>query len=148
MNSEEAEELEIGGGMRAIPLSLGKSSNVETFEEGTLISWVSGVSLNRFALGSSFFIIKGLAMLTVEASTSSGMDATSTTTSKLVASRVDFFRFPPFLIESIAWVLEVEAIWPFKVGSNDEESYCASVEWEWGAGISDPNFLKFQLTWQ
>jgi hypothetical protein len=60
------------------------------------------VSLNRFALGSSFFIIKGLAMLTVEASTSSGMDATSTTTSKLVASRVDFFRFPPFLIESIA----------------------------------------------
>jgi hypothetical protein len=36
MNSKEVEELEIGGGTRAIPLSLGKSSNVETFEEGTL----------------------------------------------------------------------------------------------------------------
>jgi hypothetical protein len=36
MNFEEVEELEIGGGTRAIPLSLGKTSNVETFEEGTL----------------------------------------------------------------------------------------------------------------
>jgi hypothetical protein len=36
MNSEEVEELEIGSGTKAIPLSLDKSSNVETFEEGTL----------------------------------------------------------------------------------------------------------------
>jgi hypothetical protein len=38
MNAEEVEELETGGGMRAIPLSLDKNSNVETFEEGTLIT--------------------------------------------------------------------------------------------------------------
>jgi hypothetical protein len=74
------------------------------------------VGLNHFALGSSFFIIEGLVILTVEASTSSGMDATSTTTSEFVAfgvdllafgvdflaSRIDFFRFPPFLTKSFA----------------------------------------------
>jgi hypothetical protein len=139
MNSEEVEELEIGGGTRAIPLSLGKSWNVETFEEGTLTTWVRGVGRYRFAHGSSSFII-GLARLTVEVSTSSKMDATSITTSKFVAigvdflafgvdflasgvdfltSGVDFFRFPPFLIESFTWTLGVEAIWPFRVGSND-----------------------------
>ena len=31
INSKGVEDLEIGGGVRAIPLSLGKSSNVETF---------------------------------------------------------------------------------------------------------------------
>jgi hypothetical protein len=139
MNSEEVEELEIGGGMRAIPLSLGKSWNVETFEEGTLTTWVRGVGLDRFVLGSSSFII-GLARLTVEVSTSSRMDATSITSSEFVAigvdllafgvdflasrvdfltSGVDFFRFPSFLTESFAWTLGVEAIWPFRVGSND-----------------------------
>jgi hypothetical protein len=48
------------------------------------------VGLNRFAPGSSSFIIEGLARLTVEVSTSSRMDATSITTSELVATGVDF----------------------------------------------------------
>jgi hypothetical protein len=33
MNSEEVDKENVGGGVRAIPFSLGKSSNVETFEE-------------------------------------------------------------------------------------------------------------------
>jgi hypothetical protein len=74
------------------------------------------VGLNHFALGSSSFIIEGLARLTVEVSTSSRMDATSITTSEFVAtgvdflasgvdflaSGVDFFCFPPFLTKSFA----------------------------------------------
>jgi hypothetical protein len=36
MNFEEVDQLELGGGMKAISFSLGKTSNVETFEEGTL----------------------------------------------------------------------------------------------------------------
>jgi hypothetical protein len=35
MNSEEVEQLEVGDGVTTIPFSLGKSSNVETFEEET-----------------------------------------------------------------------------------------------------------------
>ena len=36
MNFEEVDQLEVGGGMRDIHFNLGKNSNVETFEEGTL----------------------------------------------------------------------------------------------------------------
>jgi hypothetical protein len=127
MNSEEVKELEIGSGTRAISLSLGKSWNVETFEEGTLTTWVRDVGQYHFAPSSSSFII-GLARLTVEVSTSSRMDATSITTSKFVATGIDFltsgvhfFHFPPFLTESFAWTLGVEAIWPFRAGSKDSQ---------------------------
>jgi hypothetical protein len=128
INSEEVEDLKIGG-VRAIPLSLDKSSDVETFEEGTLSSWVIGVGLNCFAGGSSFFIIEGFAMLTIEASKSSGRVAKSTTTSTgvdvfasgvhFLASWIDFSLFLPFLTESFVWALDAEVIWPFKTGSND-----------------------------
>jgi hypothetical protein len=36
MNFEEVVQFEVEGVVRAIALSLGKNSNVETFEEGTL----------------------------------------------------------------------------------------------------------------
>jgi hypothetical protein len=36
MNSKEVDQFDVGDGMRAIPFSLGKNSNVETFEEGIL----------------------------------------------------------------------------------------------------------------
>jgi hypothetical protein len=121
INSEEVEDLEIEGGVRAIPLSLGKSSNVETFEEGTLSSWVTGEASTILQLAhESFFIIKGLVILTVEASKSSGRATKSATTSVgvdvftsgvyFLAFGVDFFLFPPFLTKYFAWALGVEVI--------------------------------------
>ena len=38
MNSKEVDNFDVGGGVRSIPFTLGKSSNVSTFKEGTLYS--------------------------------------------------------------------------------------------------------------
>jgi hypothetical protein len=71
LNLEEKDQLKVGSGVRAIPFNLGKNSNVETFEAGTLCGSVNGEGLNRFAISSFFSIIEGLAMFTIEAFTSS-----------------------------------------------------------------------------
>jgi hypothetical protein len=105
MISKEVKQLEVGGGVRAIPFCSCKSSNVEIFEEGRPCDWVNWEGLNHFAIGSSFFIIEGLAMFTVEASTSSGSASTSTTSDFLafgidfLVSTVDFNFFPSFLTD-------------------------------------------------